>query len=73
MIRKELLAVDAGRERLKEESLALKQKVRFFKVEDIDREIAKLEESIAHTTMPLNEVRPGRRRRCSRLKNTSGC
>lgn len=55
MIRKELLAVDAGRERLKEESLALKQKVRFFKVEDIDREIAKLEESIAHTTMPLNE------------------
>mmetsp|Transcript_39559 Transcript_39559/g.63449 ORF Transcript_39559/g.63449 Transcript_39559/m.63449 type:complete len:585 (-) Transcript_39559:270-2024(-) len=54
-IRKELIAVDSIRERMKEQVLAMKQKLKFFTVEAIDREISKLEEHHAHTSMPLQE------------------
>ena len=40
---------------MKEQALAMKQKLRFFTVEAIDREIAKLEEHHAHTSMSLQE------------------
>lgn len=54
-IRKELIAVDSIRERMKEQVLAMKQKLKFFTVEAIDREISKLEEHHAHTSMSLQE------------------
>ena len=54
-IRKELIALDAARERLKEQSSAMKSKLKFYTLEAVDKEVARLEETLAHTTMSLNE------------------
>lgn len=54
-IRKELQAFDAARERVREQAVGMKSKLRFHTIEAVDREIAKLEETHAHTTMSLNE------------------
>ena len=54
-IRKDLIAIDSVRERMKEQVLAMKQKLRFFTIEAVDREIAKLEEYQAHTSMSIQE------------------
>ena len=54
-IRKELIALDAARERLKEQSSARKSKLKFYTLEAVDKEVARLEETLAHTTMSLNE------------------
>ena len=47
--------MDSVRERMKEQVLSMKQKLRFFTLEAVDREIAKLEEHHAHTSMSLQE------------------
>eukprot|EP00238_Polyblepharides_amylifera_P002549 CAMPEP_0196573916 /NCGR_PEP_ID=MMETSP1081-20130531/3730_1 /TAXON_ID=36882 /ORGANISM="Pyramimonas amylifera, Strain CCMP720" /LENGTH=478 /DNA_ID=CAMNT_0041891771 /DNA_START=260 /DNA_END=1696 /DNA_ORIENTATION=+ len=56
-IRGELAAVDAARDKLKDEAKAIKDKLSFVRVEHIDEEIMKLEGKIAHTTMSLDEER----------------
>ena len=54
-IRKELQAFDATRERMREQVVTMKSKLRFTTIEAVDREIARLEETHAHTTMSLND------------------
>ena len=54
-IRKELMALDATRERLREQAGAMKSKLRFFSVDAVEKEMARLEDAIAHTTVSLNE------------------
>ena len=54
-IRKELMALDATRERLREQAGAMKSKLRFFSVDAVEKEMARLEDAIAHTTISLNE------------------
>jgi uncharacterized coiled-coil DUF342 family protein len=54
-IRKELMALDATRERLREQAGAMKSKLRFFSVDAVEKEIVRLEDAIAHTTVSLNE------------------
>jgi len=55
VIRKDLLGLNAVQEKLREQANAMKQKLKFLTVEAVDREVARLEDAIAHTTMPLNE------------------
>lgn len=54
-IRKELLGLNAVQEKLREQANGMKSKLKFLTVEQVDREIQRLEDAIAHTTMPLNE------------------
>ena len=54
-IRKELMALDATRERLREQAGAMKSKLRFTSVDAVEKETARLEDAIAHTTVSLNE------------------
>jgi uncharacterized coiled-coil DUF342 family protein len=49
------MALDAARERLREEAGALKSKLRFTSMEAVEKEMARLEDAIAHTTVSLNE------------------
>jgi len=44
-IRKELQAFDATRERMREQAVTMKSKLRFTTIEAVDREIARLEEA----------------------------
>ena len=54
-IRKELMALDASRERLRESAGAMRSKLRFTSVDAVEKETARLEDAIAHTTISLNE------------------
>jgi uncharacterized coiled-coil DUF342 family protein len=56
-IRQELVAVDAARDSLREETKSIKEKLAFVKLEQIDEEIRKLENRISHTTMAIDEER----------------
>ena len=56
-MRLELSGVDSAREKLREESRSIKEKLQFVKVEQIDDEIAKLESRISHTTLSIDEER----------------
>ena len=49
------MALDATRERLREQAGAMKSKLRFTSVEAVEKETARLEAAIAHTTVSLNE------------------
>ena len=49
------MALDATRERLREQAGAMKSKLRFTSIEAVEKEMARLEEAIAHTTVSLNE------------------
>ena len=49
------MALDATRERLREQAGAMKSKLRFTSVDAVEREMARLEDAIAHTTVSLNE------------------
>jgi hypothetical protein len=49
------MALDATRERLREQAGAMKSKLRFFSVDAVEKEIVRLEDAIAHTTVSLNE------------------
>mmetsp|Transcript_1225 Transcript_1225/g.4061 ORF Transcript_1225/g.4061 Transcript_1225/m.4061 type:complete len:483 (+) Transcript_1225:124-1572(+) len=66
-IREELLVVDAARERLREESRTIRDGLPYSRVEDINAEISRLEDSIQHTTMTLNEEK----RLMQRIKDLS--
>eukprot|EP00245_Coleochaete_scutata_P006818 TRINITY_DN21600_c0_g1_i1.p1 TRINITY_DN21600_c0_g1~~TRINITY_DN21600_c0_g1_i1.p1 ORF type:complete len:525 (-),score=148.58 TRINITY_DN21600_c0_g1_i1:885-2459(-) len=54
-IREELAMADNARNSAKEEAKALKEKLPFVKVEQIDEEIKRLEYRMTHTTLPLPE------------------
>lgn len=56
-IREELNASDAARDALRNETKAIKDKLSFVRIEQIDEEINKLERKISHTTMALDEER----------------
>lgn len=56
-IRQELVAVDAARDSLREETKSIKENLAFVKLEQIDEEIRKLEHRISHTTMAIDEER----------------
>ena len=49
------MALDATRERLREQAGAMKSKLRFTSVDAVEKEMARLEDAIAHTTVSLNE------------------
>ena len=49
------MALDATRERLREQAGAMKSKLRFTSVDAVEKEIVRLEDAIAHTTVSLNE------------------
>ena len=49
--------MDSARDKLKEETKSIKEKLTFVKVEQIDDEISKLEARISHTTMSIDEER----------------
>ena len=49
------MALDATRERLREQAGAMKSKLRFTSVDAVEKETARLEDAIAHTTVSLNE------------------
>lgn len=49
------MALDATRERLRESAGAMRSKLRFTSVDAVEKETARLEDAIAHTTVSLNE------------------
>ena len=49
------MALDASRERLRESAGAMRSKLRFTSVDAVEKETARLEDAIAHTTVSLNE------------------
>ena len=49
------MALEATRERLRESAGAMRSKLRFTSVDAVEKETARLEDAIAHTTVSLNE------------------
>mmetsp|Transcript_10177 Transcript_10177/g.11914 ORF Transcript_10177/g.11914 Transcript_10177/m.11914 type:complete len:494 (+) Transcript_10177:143-1624(+) len=56
-MRAELAAADAAREGLRGEAKAIKDKLSFVRVEQIDEEIEKLEHKMTHSTINIDEER----------------
>ena len=58
-IRKELMALDATRERLREQAGAMKSKLRFTSVDAVEKETARMGDAIAHNTGSVKEEKRG--------------
>jgi len=54
-LREELTAMDAGRERAREELKSARGALRFRSADEVQQEVARLEHMLAHTTVSLNE------------------
>ncbi|QDZ21798.1 hypothetical protein A3770_06p43160 [Chloropicon primus] len=54
-IRTQLKALDAQKDAVRAQQKAIREKCQYVKVEDIDAAIERLENEMAHTSMPLNE------------------